>query len=208
VVYYESRKFVYYESISPGERSSISMPERKKKKRENGKAGFTIEMTGVGFSISGSAAPTTERRAVTANSSSVKRQSSAGQADEIALGSCLPAGLSDVELENICRLQYARWKDVQEYVAAVGSMPDVWPESGLFKVRFPSQSRCCDGFSFVGQFIAALWSEMITNGPFTCVSEECGLGGCGLSKICWMLFNITDKSRAKGNTINRGENTV
>jgi hypothetical protein len=127
----------------------------KKKKKETEKK--EIEMTGVGFSISGSAAPTTERRAVTANSSSAKRQSSAGQADEIALGSCLPAGLSDVELENICRLQYARWKDVQEYVAAVGSMPDVWPESGLFKVRFPSQSRFCDGFSFAGQFIAAEW---------------------------------------------------
>ena len=155
-------------------------------------------MTGVGFSISGSAAPTTERRAVTANSSSAKRQSSAGQADEIALGSCLPAGLSDVELENICRLQYARWKDVQEYVAAVGSMPDVWPESGLFKVRFvpnvfSSQSRCCAGFSFAGQFIAAEGWEMIKMDLFTCVSEECGLGGCGLSKICWMLFITTEQ---------------
>ena len=42
---------------------------------------------------------------------------SPGAAEEIPLGSGLPSGLSDVELENICRLQYARWANEQEYVA-------------------------------------------------------------------------------------------
>jgi len=41
-------------------------------------------------------------------------------------------GLSDLELENVCRLQYARWSDEEEYVSATGSAPDRWP-SGLYK---------------------------------------------------------------------------
>ena len=58
---------------------------------------------------------------------------SPGVADEIPMGSGLPSGLSDVELENICRLQYARWASEQEYVASVGAPPDRWPDSGLYK---------------------------------------------------------------------------
>ena len=50
-------------------------------------------------------------------------------------------GLSDVELENICRLQYARWKDLQEYVSAVGQEPDLWP-NGLIKVPLMPLSSC------------------------------------------------------------------
>lgn len=59
--------------------------------------------------------------------------SPAGQAPEIAVGSGLSAGMSEVELENICRLQYARWSSEQEYVSAVGSPPELWPDSGLYK---------------------------------------------------------------------------
>ena len=43
-------------------------------------------------------------------------------------------GLSDTDLENTCRLQYAKWHDVDEYVTVTGSPPDLWP-NGLIKVE-------------------------------------------------------------------------
>ena len=92
------------------------------------------------FGVSGSSAPTTSQRATNSNVSRVAPQkrsapaSPGAQADEIPLGSSLPTGLSDVELENICRLQYARWASEQEYISSVGSPPDLWPDSGLYKV--------------------------------------------------------------------------
>jgi len=87
--------------------------------------------------ISGSAAPQTQQRASTANRATPRKRNErpdSGSKDEIQVGSGLAnQGLSDVELENICRLQYAKWKDLQEYVSAVGNEPDLWP-NGLIKV--------------------------------------------------------------------------
>mmetsp|Transcript_40020 Transcript_40020/g.80212 ORF Transcript_40020/g.80212 Transcript_40020/m.80212 type:complete len:123 (-) Transcript_40020:237-605(-) len=85
--------------------------------------------------ISGSAAPQTTQRVSTAGSSRAApiKKDRPDTADEIPVGSGLnDQGLSDVELENMCRLQYARWKDLQEYVSTVGNGPDLWP-NGLIK---------------------------------------------------------------------------
>eukprot|EP00287_Rhodomonas_sp_CCMP768_P008252 CAMPEP_0196719404 /NCGR_PEP_ID=MMETSP1091-20130531/2382_1 /TAXON_ID=302021 /ORGANISM="Rhodomonas sp., Strain CCMP768" /LENGTH=161 /DNA_ID=CAMNT_0042060341 /DNA_START=67 /DNA_END=552 /DNA_ORIENTATION=- len=90
--------------------------------------------------ISGSAAPQTTQRVSTAGSSRAApiKKDRPDTADEIPVGSGLnDQGLSDVELENMCRLQYARWKDLQEYVSTVGNGPDLWP-NGLIKVLLQS----------------------------------------------------------------------
>lgn len=56
-------------------------------------------------------------------------------ADEVPVGSGLiDQGFDDTALENMCRLQYARWNNMEEYIATVGNQPDMWP-SGLIKVR-------------------------------------------------------------------------
>ena len=91
------------------------------------------------FGISGTAlAPTPQPRANAPSNarSPIKRNSTRPEtADEVAVGSGLmDRGLSDVDLENVCRLQYARWHDLQEYVGGVGNEPDYWP-NGLIKVR-------------------------------------------------------------------------
>jgi hypothetical protein len=90
--------------------------------------------------ISGTAAPQTSLRASTAGSTGPrsvpqKRNSQSESAAEIPhVGSGLSdRGLSDLDLENTCRLQYAKWHDVDEYVAATGAPPDLWP-NGLIKV--------------------------------------------------------------------------
>ena len=95
-----------------------------------------------GFGISGTAAPQTSVRASTARTDAAraggqKRTSSGGLADaqapEIPVGSgLLDRGYTELQLENICRLQYARWQDVDEYISVVGTAPDLWP-NGLIK---------------------------------------------------------------------------
>jgi|SaaInl85LU_5_DNA_1037374.scaffolds.fasta_scaffold260214_1 hypothetical protein len=92
------------------------------------------------FGVSGKAlAPSAHPRVNSANNARttpVKRTAASrpDTADEVAVGSGLMgSGLDDVGLENQCRLQYARWIDLKEYVSANGE-PDYWP-SGLIKVR-------------------------------------------------------------------------
>jgi len=49
--------------------------------------------------------------------------------------------MGEVELENTCRLQYSKWSSIKDYVAEVGSAPEEWPCSGLYKstrIKVPS----------------------------------------------------------------------
>ena len=51
----------------------------------------------------------------------------------VAVRSGLPSGLSDVELENICRLQYARWSsDAHEILTAIAAAITRIREAALF----------------------------------------------------------------------------
>uniref|UniRef100_A0A6U4Y9P1 Uncharacterized protein n=1 Tax=Hemiselmis andersenii TaxID=464988 RepID=A0A6U4Y9P1_HEMAN len=87
------------------------------------------------FGVSGTAlAPSAQPRATPPSRGVQKRSITAPkEADEVAVGSGLmDRGMSDIELENMCRLQYARWNNLEEYVRAVGNEPDYWP-SGLIK---------------------------------------------------------------------------
>ena len=90
--------------------------------------------------ISGTAAPQTSLRASTTGNAGPrsvpqKRSSQADSVAEVPVGSGLSdRGLSDTDLENTCRLQYAKWHDVDEYVTVTGSPPDLWP-NGLIKVE-------------------------------------------------------------------------
>ena len=89
--------------------------------------------------ISGTAAPQTSLRASSSSASSrsvpQKRSSQSENAPDVPVGSGLSdRGLTDLDLENTCRLQYAKWHDVEEYVSITGSAPDLWP-NGLIKVQ-------------------------------------------------------------------------
>ncbi len=88
--------------------------------------------------IAGTAAPQTSLRASSSSASTrcvpQKRTSQSDNAPDVPVGSGLSdKGLTDLDLENTCRLQYAKWHDVEEYVSITGSAPDLWP-NGLIKV--------------------------------------------------------------------------
>lgn len=93
-------------------------------------------MMDLGLGISGSAAPQTNQRSIP--STGARKVASrggplGGGSSDVVVGSALPTGLSELELENLCRLQYSKWSNMDDYIAEVGSMPEVWPCSGLNK---------------------------------------------------------------------------
>ena len=90
----------------------------------------------LGLGISGSAAPQTSQRSIPSTGArkvASRGGPSGGGSSDVVVGGALPSGLTELELENLCRLQYSKWTSMDDYVAEVGSMPEVWPCSGLNK---------------------------------------------------------------------------
>jgi len=93
-------------------------------------------MMDLGLGISGSAAPQTNQRSLPSTGArkiASRGGPSGGGSSDVVVGGALPSGLTELELENLCRLQYSKWTNMDDYVAEVGSVPEVWPCSGLNK---------------------------------------------------------------------------
>jgi hypothetical protein len=105
-----------------------------------------LGMMELGLGISGSAAPQTSQRSIPSTSSrrsgrGASTSSPQGGSAEVKVGAGLREGMGEVELENTCRLQYSKWSSIKDYVAEVGSAPEEWPCSGLYKstrIKVPS----------------------------------------------------------------------